>query len=67
MDQGAYRIARIVRGAAWDIEARSPFSAPGVNVEECTYILAVNGMPLDVSKDPYAAFEGLAGKTVGLR
>ena len=67
VDQGAYRIARIVRGAAWDIEARSPFSAPGVNVEEGTYILAVNGMPLDVSKDPYAAFEGLAGKTVGLR
>ena len=66
VEQGAYRIARIVRGAPWDIENRSPLSAPGVNVEEGSYILAVNGIPLDVSMDPYAAFEGLAGKTVAL-
>ena len=30
------------------------------------YIHAVNGIPLDLLRDPYAAFEGLAGKTVSL-
>jgi tricorn protease len=66
LDRGAFRIARIVRGAAWDLEARSPLSQPGVNVREGDYVLAVNGMPLDARRDPYAAFEGLAGVTVRL-
>jgi tricorn protease len=30
------------------------------------YLLAVNGAPLDTGKDPWAAFIGLAGKTVEL-
>lgn len=63
---GAYRIQRIIRGAPWDSENRSPLDQPGVNVREGDYILAVNGMPIEVTKDPYAAFEGLAGKTVEL-
>jgi len=65
-ENGAYRVARIIRGAPWDIEARSPLSEPGVEVGEGDYILAVNGMPLDTSKEPCAAFEGLAGETVVL-
>jgi tricorn protease len=39
---------------------------PGVNVKEGDYILAVNGVPLDISKSPWAAFQGLAGKIVEL-
>jgi tricorn protease len=35
-------------------------------VNEGDYVLAVNGVPLDTSKDPWAAFEGLAGKAVSL-
>jgi tricorn protease len=35
-------------------------------VKEGDYILAVNGIKLDPNKDPYAAFEGLSGKTVSL-
>ena len=30
------------------------------------YLLAVNGVPVDTSKDPWAAFRGLAGRTVTL-
>lgn len=66
LDNGAYRIARIIDGAPWDNEVRSPFNLPGVKVNEGDYILAVNGMPLDTKKDPWAAFQGLAGKTVAL-
>ena len=64
LENGAYRIARIVRGAPWDIEDRSPLDEPGVDVDEGDYLLAVNGSPLDPTQDPYSAFEGLAGETV---
>jgi tricorn protease len=66
LDQGAYRIARIVRGAPWGADVRSPLDEPGVDVAEGDYLLAVNGRPLDTSKDPWAAFQGLADQTVEL-
>lgn len=66
LNNGAYRIKRIVKGAPWDSEVRSPLSASGLKVKERDYILAVNGIKIDVSKDPSSAFEGLADKTVEL-
>ncbi len=64
---GAYRIARILQGAPWDdAEVRSPLRAPGVGVREGDWVLAVNGVPLDPARDPWAAFDGLAGRTVQL-
>ena len=66
MNDNLYRIRRIISPAAWDTEVRSPFDQPSVDVKVGDYILAVNGMTLDPSKDPYAAFEGLSGKTVSL-
>ncbi|MBN1939314.1 MAG: PDZ domain-containing protein, partial [Candidatus Aminicenantes bacterium] len=65
-DNGIYRIHRIVRPAAWDTAVRSPFDAPGVGVKEGDAILAVNDIELLPDRDPYAAFEGLSGKTVSL-
>ncbi|MBN2409772.1 MAG: PD40 domain-containing protein [Candidatus Aminicenantes bacterium] len=66
LNNDLYRIKRIVTPAAWDTEVRSPFDQPGVDVKPGDYILAVNGVDLDPGKDPYAAFEGLSGKTVSL-
>ena len=67
LENGAYRIARIIRGAPWDAAyARSPLDVPGVNVHAGDYVLAVNGIPLDTSADPWAAFEGLDDRTVSL-
>ncbi|MDX1671682.1 MAG: PDZ domain-containing protein [Balneolaceae bacterium] len=66
LENGAYRIDKIVRGAPWDSEIRSPLDQPGLNIGEGDYILAVNGVPMDPSKDPWAAFQGLAEKTVQL-
>ncbi len=63
---GKYQIQQIIRPAAWDAEVRSPLDAPGLDVREGDYILAVNGIPLDPAKEPYAAFDGLAGKIVEL-
>lgn len=66
LDNGAYRIAKIHQGAPWDVDARGPLSQPGVDVNEGDYLLAVNDEPLDTSRDPWAAFVGLAGATVKL-
>jgi tricorn protease len=66
LENGAYRIRRIVSGGSWDADARSPLREPGVNVREGDYVLAVNGVPLDVRRDPWAAFQGLANTAVQL-
>jgi len=67
LENGAYRIKHIVQAAAWDSEVRSPLLQPGVtNVHQGDYLLAVNGEPLDVAEDPWAAFQGLADKPVFL-
>lgn len=63
---GAYRVKGIVADAPWDAEARSPLLQPGIRVAKGDFILAVNGVPLSVTKAPWAAFAGLAGKTVEL-
>ena len=65
-NDGLYQIERIVEPALWDTQVRSPFDQPGVDVLPGDYILAVNGEDLDPDKDPYAPFEGLAGKTVSI-
>ncbi|HEY4148004.1 MAG TPA: PDZ domain-containing protein, partial [Chitinophagaceae bacterium] len=65
-DGGYYKIKEILRGAAWDAEARSPLDMPGVEIKEGDYILAVNGIPITTAEDPFAAFQGLAGRTVEL-
>ncbi len=61
-----YRIKKIYEGAAWDIEPRSPLRQPGLNVKEGDYLFAVNGKTLDITRDPWAGFQGLAGSVVTL-
>lgn len=66
LDNGAYKIAKIYEGGAWDFDARGPLSQPGLKVKEGDYLLAINGVPVDAKKDPWAASQGLAGKTVSI-
>ena len=40
---GAYRIARIYVGDVWDEKRHSPLAAPGKDVDEGDYLLAVDG------------------------
>ncbi len=64
---GYYKISKIYETAPWDAsEVRSPLSAPGLNVKEGDFIIAVNGRELDIKADPWKAFQGLADKTVSL-
>ena len=66
LHDGAYRIAKIYEGAVWDADARNPLRRHGVDVNEGDYLLAVNGMPIDASMDPWAAFQGMAGQVVSI-
>lgn len=66
LENGAYKIAKIYRGADWDADARGPLNQRGIDVKEGDYLLAVNGAPVDTSKDPWAAFLGLAGRPITL-
>jgi tricorn protease len=65
LENGGYKISRIVQAASWDAEVRSPLLRPGLtNIQEGDFLLAVNGEPLDPARDPWAAFQGLADKPV---
>lgn len=66
IDSGVYRIARIIEGADWDADARGPLSRSGVDVNEGDYLLAVNGVVLDTSQNPWAPFVGTVGRVIEL-
>ncbi len=65
-DTKAYRVTRIYEGAPWDADARGPLSQPGVEIKKGDYILAVNGMPIDTSRDIYSAFIATANRVTGV-
>lgn len=59
---GRYRIKRIYSGENWNPNLRAPLQAPGLNVSEGDYILAVNGVELTAGMNPYSLFEGTADR-----
>ncbi len=59
-----YKIKNIIRPAVWDAEVRSPFDLSGSDIKMGDYLLAVNGVPLTTEQEPFAAFQGLADKTI---
>ncbi|MEQ8871970.1 MAG: PDZ domain-containing protein [Cytophagales bacterium] len=66
VENGYFKIVKIINGAPWDVELRSPLNKPGVNVKEGDYILEINGQKPDISKSIHAAFQGMADETVQL-
>jgi tricorn protease len=62
----AWKLARFPSGGPFDSEARSPLAMQGLGIGEGDYLLAVNGVPVDTAKDPWAPFIGLAGKSTVL-
>ncbi len=53
-------------GGDWDVDARGPLQEPGVDLGEGDVVLAVNGVPMQLDRDPWAPFVGNAGTTVVL-
>ena len=71
VEDGHYRITRILKGENWNPDLRAPLTEPGVKVKEGDFLLAVDGAPIDATGDVYEHFLGRAGKqtviTVGPR
>ncbi len=63
---GAYKITKIYEGASWDADARGPLSQPGVDVKVGDYLLAVNGIPVDAGRDPWASLIGTADRVTSV-
>ena len=62
-----FRFAKIYEGGIWDSDARGPLSQPGKakdHVKEGDFLLAVNGVPMDITKDPWAPFVGMVERPV---
>jgi tricorn protease len=62
VEEGHYRIKRILRGENWDPKVRAPLTEPGVNVKEGDFLLKVNGEALSGDDDVYRLFQERAGK-----
>jgi tricorn protease len=61
---GRYRFKKIYGGLNWTPDLRSPLTAPGVNVKEGDYLLAVQGKELKPPTNLYSLFENTAGKSI---
>ena len=67
VENGRYRIAKILGGQNWTPGLASPLTLPGVYVKEGEYLLAVNGHELHASDNLYEFFNGTAGKQTVIR
>ena len=65
-EAGAHKIARIIRGDTWDSDSSSPLTAPGLDVQEGDYVLAINGQPLGSEVTPAERLVNQAGNEVAL-
>jgi len=61
VENGRYKIAKILGGQNWTPGLASPLTLPGVYVKEGEYLLAVNGKELHASDNLYSFFDGTAG------
>ncbi|NBB91591.1 MAG: peptidase S41 [Gammaproteobacteria bacterium] len=66
IDNGRYRIARILEGHNQEPRYRSPLTVAGVDVEEGDYILAINGQPLTAEDNIYRRLTLPSGQALAL-
>ncbi len=63
---GYVRIDRILEGANWSSNLRSPLTEIGMNISAGDFILAVNGMPVNEVDNIYRLLVNTAGRLVEL-
>ena len=66
IENGHYKIAKILHGENWNQHLVAPLTEPGVVVKEGDYLLAVNGRTVSIGTAVEAAFLGTAGKQTAL-
>ena len=66
LENGRYRITKIYDGEQWNPFLAAPLAAPGVDVKEGDYILAINGREVTPSDNIFEALSGSAGTQIAL-
>lgn len=66
IENGRYRITKILTTGRWNPKLYAPLAQPGLKVKSGDYLLAVNGEPLSGKQNIYRAFQNLADKVVTL-
>lgn len=62
---GTVTLEKIYRGEQWNRERKGPLNTPEtVSIPDGAHLLAVNGEPVTLERDPNSFFWGLAGKDV---
>lgn len=58
---GFFKLEKILHGASWSKDLRSPLTEAGVDAKEGEYIVAIDGVPTSSAKNMYAMLLGKAG------
>ena len=66
LEDGAWRVDRIVQGDPWEPACSSPLNRPGVDVQPGDLLVAINGQPLDPATPPGALLVNQAEQEVAL-
>ena len=66
-DGGFFRIKKIYKGENWADNTRSPLTEPGLKVKEGNYLIAVEGQVAHADREPWAYFQGMAGRLITLK
>lgn len=61
---GRYKFKKIYGGLNWTTDLRSPLTAPGVDVKQGDFLLAVRGIDLKAPTELYSLFENTSGKSI---
>jgi tricorn protease len=65
--EGRWRISRIFTTEQWNPGLNAPLDQPGMRVREGDYLLAVEGVEITASEDPYRPFHGMVDRQVRLQ
>lgn len=58
---GFFRLEKIIPGASWSKDLRSPLTEPGIEAKTGEFIVAIDGIPTNSVKDMYSLLVGKAG------
>lgn len=58
---GFFRIEKILQGATWDKDLRSPLTEPGIDAKTGEFIVAIDGIATNSVKDMFSLLVGKAG------
>lgn len=67
VEHGRYRFTKVLGGLNWNLDLRAPLRAPGAQVRVGEYLLAIDGIELDASRNLYELLEHKVDAPVRLK